>query len=177
MRPLETQSSPHYAYGRFEGTLRNLIMEFKYQQKSRLSHTLAPLLYQIWKRISQLRESEVFVPVPLHPARLRERGYNQSLLLAQNLRELIRQDSRLIPVAESALLRTRNSPPQAHLPRAERIRNMESLFEVRNPAAILDKNVLLIDDVCTTGTTLQSCAQVLLRAKAKKVLSLTVALA
>jgi ComF family protein len=125
---------------------------------------------QSWLQEPHCREvahgAEVIVPVPLHPRRLRERGFNQALLLAQALPgDLLR----------STLVRTRYTKPQTGLdPRARR-ENVHGAFAVTRPRDIRGKTVLLVDDVYTTGATVGECARTLLAAGAQKLLVLTVA--
>jgi ComF family protein len=113
---------------------------------------------------------ELILSVPLHPRRLRQRGFNQSLLLA---RRVSRTHS--IPLDFTALRRTRHTEPQTQLSGSERQKNIRGAFEVRRPELIAEKHILLIDDVFTTGSTVQECAKVLLRADAKQVDVLTLA--
>lgn len=110
------------------------------------------------------------MPVPLHPKKLRERGYNQSGLLAKQLGLFLG-----LPVIENSLKRKRNTPPQTKIiSRDERWRNVSDAF-VCNGGDVKGRNVLLIDDVCTTGATLDACAQALKSAGAISVWGLTLA--
>jgi ComF family protein len=113
---------------------------------------------------------DVIIPVPLHPTRLRAREFNQSLLLAD---QLSRHLSR--PVSTTNLVRTVATDPQTTLSRQERLRNLRKAFEIRKPQDLAEKRILLVDDVYTTGTTLNECAKVLRKAGAGPVLALTLA--
>lgn len=113
---------------------------------------------------------QVLVPVPLHNKRMRERGYNQSALLARELGKLAG-----LPVADSCLVRTRLTPPQAKTANVtERRHNVDKAFACRT-GEMLDKQVILIDDVSTSGSTLGACAAALKEAGAKSVWGLTLA--
>lgn len=114
---------------------------------------------------------DCFIPVPLHSARKRERGYNQSLAICEGLHKRTH-----IPIAE-ALKRNRYSMTQTKLSSRERMSNVQHIFEVRNTESIRGKHVMLIDDVMTTGSTLESCAQALLESGAHTVSALTLATA
>jgi len=165
----------------FEGALKELIHHFKYRGKDYLSDELSLFLLRTWEKHSELQESEVVLPVPLHSGRLRERGYNQSLLLAKKFVSLVQESGRpsfgigRIVVLQDILVRVKKSASQTELSREERIRNVESLFRVKDPTAIYEKKVLLIDDVCTTGSTLNECSKILKEAGAKEILGLTLA--
>ncbi|HKO31815.1 MAG TPA: phosphoribosyltransferase family protein, partial [Nitrospiraceae bacterium] len=108
--------------------------------------------------------------VPIHPTRLRAREFNQSLLLADQLsHHLVR------PVSPTNLVRTNDTDPQTTLTRQARLRNLRKAFEVRRPQDLADKRILLLDDVFTTGTTLNECAKTLRKAGSGPVFALTLA--
>jgi ComF family protein len=115
-------------------------------------------------------QGDVIVPVPLHPVRLREREFNQALLLADLLGHHLNR-----PVATTILVRILATDPQTTLTRQERLRNLRQAFAVRNAQVLADRRVLLIDDVFTTGTTVNECAKALLKAGALSVSILTLA--
>jgi len=115
-------------------------------------------------------DADVIIPVPLHPARLRAREFNQSLLLADQLsRHLAR------PVSATNLVRTAATDPQTTLSRQERLRNLRKAFEIRKPQDLAEKRILLVDDVYTTGATLNECAKTLRKSGAGPVFALTLA--
>ena len=118
-------------------------------------------------RLSDVHASR---PVPLHPARLREREFNQALLLADQVRKWV--DA---PVSYMNLVRTRATIPQTDLTQVERRRNLRRSFSVRRPARIAGRRILLVDDVMTTGTTLNECARTLRRAGSSDVYVVTLA--
>jgi len=113
---------------------------------------------------------DLVMPVPLHVTRLKERGFNQALLLAHRISE-----THHIPFSCDNLCRTRPTRPQVELTGAERIRNVAGAFMLRQPEAVVDRNVVLIDDVFTTGATMNECASVLKHAGAKHVTAFTLA--
>jgi ComF family protein len=144
-----------------EAPVTRLIHRFKYTPDV----TLAPTLGRLLADCSSLPgPHDVVIPVPLHPHRLRWRGFNQSLLLARPLGR--RRDLRVEPFA---LMRTRPTPPQVGLNDRERHRNIVGAFAVRNVGAVRGLSVLLVDDVYTTGATVNECAKVLRRAGARQV--------
>ena len=110
------------------------------------------------------------MPVPLHPRRLAERGYNQASLLAVEV-----AGNLAAPLAATALARVRNTSQQALLDREGRLRNVAQAFRVRAPKAVRGRHVVLVDDVATTGATLGACSAELLGAGASEVTALVVA--
>jgi len=104
---------------------------------------------------------DIVIPVPVHSKRRRERGYNQSELIARSLSNKLN-----IPVISRTLVKRKNTPPQSSLAKDERYRNLEGAFHVKKPYLIEGKRVLLVDDVTTTGSTLEQCGKVLLQAGA-----------
>jgi ComF family protein len=148
--------------------VRQAIHQFKYHHFKALALPLAQLLAQHLE--TKTFKANVIVPVPLHPHRLRERGYNQSALLARELAKLIE-----LPVEEGQLFRSRDTAPQVMIGNAEHRRsNLIGVFASREKG-FLGQNILLIDDVCTTGATLDSAAVALKAAGANLVYGLTLA--
>ena len=153
---------------RFDGVIRQAILEMKYRNLRALAPTLAQLLSDYL--MADPIPGEVLVPVPLHPKRLRERGYNQSSLMARELGKLTK-----LPVVEDCLVRERYTPPQARTATvSERQSNVAHAFICRDQR-LRDKQVLLIDDVSTSGATLDACAAALKATFAKSVWGLTLA--
>ncbi len=148
--------------------MRQAILQFKYHNFKALALPLAQLLAEYLA--AKPLPAENIVPVPLHPRRLRGRGYNQSALLAWELGKLTN-----LTVVEDTLLRLRDTPAQVKAPSAEiRRNNVAGVFACRD-RKLEGKQILLIDDVCTTGATLDSCAIALNRAGASSVWGLTLA--
>lgn len=162
------------AAGRFGGTLREAILRLKYDAKRRLAAPLGAFLaeflstHPLHDPSAQTPERpnacDVIVPVPLHPSRLRERGFNQATLLAQIVGRTLS-----LPVLEAGLRRVRRTRPQVGLRPSERAANVRDAFAVPDSAVVRSKTVLLIDDVLTTMHTVDECARVLVNAGAKAV--------
>ncbi len=139
---------------RFDGVMRQAIHQLKYRNLRALAEPLAKLLNDYLATYPI--PGEVLVPVPLHQKRLRERGYNQSSLLAKELGKLTN-----LPVVDDCLIRQRHAPPQARSATVEERRsNVTGAFACRDHR-LQDKQVLLIDDVSTSGATLDACAAAL----------------
>jgi len=152
----------------FEGPLRQAVHAFKYRGLRSLAAPLASLMVVYCRR--DPLPADVIVPVPLHRSRLRERGYNQAALLAQALGNEIG-----LPVRKDWLVRTRATPPQVGLDASERKMNVAGAFHCRDGDAVAGCRVLLVDDVCTTGATLESCSLALRQAGARSVWAFTLA--
>ncbi len=154
----------------YDATTRELITRFKYHDRT----DRAPFYGRLLARAAHdiLPGSAVIVPVPLHPRRLLQRKYNQSALLAFAL-----ADQCHLPVLPDGLLRVRHTTPQAGLTRAQRLHNVNGAFQVnhRRAQALRGKGVLLIDDVMTTGATIEACVDVLHGGGAARVNVLTLA--
>jgi ComF family protein len=166
-------------FGLYAGKLRQVVLRLKFAGDGRLGQRLGRLLALTWDILpghAELR-SPLLVPVPLHPSRRRERGFNQSELLAAGLvRGLKEQKSGEAPtVTNSALRRKRATPPQTGLSVAARRENLRGAFEVVKPEAVRGRQIVLIDDVMTTGATISACARALRRGGAALILGLTLA--
>jgi ComF family protein len=149
-----------------EGPSGQAIKRFKYNRRL----DMLPVMHHWLKRplcLELVQVADLVAPVPLHPSRLRQRGFNQALLLAQAFPE--------VPLERELLARQRHTPPQAGLNPKERRDNVKGAFAVPRPELVKGKSILLIDDVFTTGATVRECAKVLRRAGAREVNVLTVA--
>jgi ComF family protein len=165
------------SYGVYTGPLRGLILQFKFQRRERFGARLGELLATPWKSLGELA-APLLVPVPLHPSRKRERGFNQAEVLARGLARKLGKEgtnSQAVRVETRCLRRVRPTPPQTGLSLAARRENVRGVFAVDRTDAIRDRVVVLIDDVMTTGATLSACAAPLKRVGASQVLGLTLA--
>lgn len=150
-----------------EGVLREAIHAFKYNGIIALAAPLVDLMADYWT--THPMAIDVAVPVPLHKSRERKRGFNQAAKLARGLSARAG-----IPVDEGILVRHRRTAAQVGLDVRERVQNVRDAFTYVSEAAA-GKNVLLIDDVCTTGSTLEACAVALQQGGAKSVKAFTLA--
>ena len=165
---------PRFAYARaalrYGDLAREAIHAFKFGGRRTLADPLGDLLAGLGLSALPGAAPDVLVPVPLHPRRARERGYNQALLLARRL-----ERAWGVPVAADALRRAVVTQPQADLDAAARRRNVRNAFVVHRPELVAGRHVVLVDDVLTTGATAGECAKSLARAGAATVGVLTVA--
>ncbi len=166
---------PRYGRARYgthyERLVREALVRFKYHAALHSGRGLSVLLIRSFYRYFEKSEFDVIVPVPIHRKRLIRRGFNQSLVLAQRL-----SADTGIPINRTALKKVKDTLPQVGLTRRERIENLKGSFGVSNPAVLLGKRVLLVDDVATTGSTIAECAKVIAAAKAARVDVLVLAL-
>lgn len=149
---------------RYDAASSSLITRFKYADQIHAAKHYAKWMARSGAEL--IAEADIITPVPLHRRRLFSRRYNQSALLARALAQQVK-----LPYVPDVLLRIRHTPPQASLNRSHRQKNLRGAF-IPNPKQTLslkDKNILLIDDVTTTGATLNACARVLKKAGASRV--------
>lgn len=149
----------------FSGIAHTLVHRLKYQRRIEYAPLMSLQMARLYAdgKIPCDRP-DVIVPVPLHKTRMRDRGFNQSALIARHFGKIQK-----VPVSESALLRTRSTPSQTSLKKGQRRKNVAGAFACKNPKQIIGKHVLLIDDVYTTGSTLNECARILKEAGAASV--------
>lgn len=157
----------------YNETMRKLIHLFKYGNKTSLRRSLSELIFCFLKDYSLRFDSfDLLMPIPLHPVRLRERGYNQSDILAQEIAKRFN-----LPVSNQNLIRTRHTQNQARVNPKNRFTNIHDAFRIKYSALVKEKSVLLVDDLLTSGTTASEAARVLKDAGARRVGVLTLALA
>jgi ComF family protein len=154
------------------GKVQNLMHHFKYKGMHRIGNLLGKIAG------SQLSKNDVFnsvdfiIPVPLHKSRLKQRGYNQSACFAQGLTQKLNA-----VVEENNLVRLKATETQTHRSRFARFENMQEVFTVNYPEKLINKHILLVDDIVTTGSTLEACAIQLLKIEELKLSIATIAYA
>ncbi len=153
------------------GLVRNLIHNLKYGNKPEIGLRLGQLYGKTLRTSSFFQEIEVIIPVPLHPKKQKMRGYNQSIQFAKGISKTMQ-----VPWSE-VLSRTVMTETQTQKARIERFKNVEHAFKVITPDMAKGKHVLLVDDVLTTGATLEACAHKLLELSNTKVSVATIAYA
>lgn len=156
--------------GVYDGVLRLLIHKFKYKGRDFLSKFFGSLLVETLKKQRYINDIDYVVPVPLHWFKKYKRGYNQAELLAFPLAVYLNK-----PLLKNNMIRSKFTLPQFTLNKQKRIKNLSNVFKYRNNATLKNKTILLVDDICTTGTTIDQCSKVLKEAGAKKVYALVLA--
>ncbi|WP_231702246.1 ComF family protein [Halopseudomonas litoralis] len=152
---------------RYSFPLDSLIPSFKYHQQLTYGRLLARLLHQAVAQHYQERQQalpDLLIPMPLHRVRQAQRGYNQALELARPIARLLK-----LPVDRHSLVRQRPTAPQQGLDAQARRRNLQNAFVCRHPERIAGKHIAMIDDVVTTGTTVNEASRILLDAGAASV--------
>jgi ComF family protein len=147
-----------------DSRIRKLIHNLKYRGIREIGHELGKIYGTSLSGTEFLDDIELIIPVPLHPSKERARGFNQSLVICEGFSQATG-----IPIDSSVLQRAKLSETQTKRSRFERWINVEGIFGINDTAAIAGKHVLLIDDVITTGSTLEACANELLKAEGVKV--------
>lgn len=133
------------------GRVQQLLHHIKYEGQKELAYKLGKILSEDLKTDAQMNSADVIVPVPLHAAKLKQRGYNQSEWFAKGLQEGLGK-----PLNSTNLLRIKESSTQTRKRKYERWENVQGIFETQAPAFFENKHVLLVDDVITTGATLEA---------------------
>ena len=157
--------------GSYRGSLREVLHRFKYGGRTSLARPLAHMLIAPGKHLARLHKIDRIIPVPLHPKRLRQRGFNQASLLARRLGSALK-----ITVDYVSLRRSRWTEPQTGLTRRQRATNVKGAFSLKSSKNVKGKGILVVDDVLTTGETVNQCVRVLKKdGGAREVAVLTVA--
>jgi ComF family protein len=151
--------------------LKDLILLFKYRHFGILGKNLARFAYEVLAEEEDLWwDVDAIIPVPLHPKRKKERGFNQARVIAKELARI-----KGVELVERCLVKIKNIVPQTSLEAEQRKKNVRGAFRVKGEERLKGKIVLLVDDVYTTGSTLKECSRVLRKAGVKEVRALTVA--
>ncbi|MBO9573707.1 MAG: ComF family protein [Chitinophagaceae bacterium] len=155
--PVEHVSA--HAYFNKHSVMQNLLHQLKYKGKKEIGLYFGRRMGEALKGCDKYNEIDALVPLPLFYKRERKRGYNQAAVLCEGISEIMN-----VPVFKNILVRKENTATQTHKSREERWQNIEGKFELVNEEAVSGKHVLLVDDVLTTGATLEACGRELLKA-------------
>lgn len=148
----------------YDGIIKRCIHLFKYQSKLSLIKPLSGLLIDCAHSSINMHEIDLIVPVPLHRSKLRQRQFNQAELLAQSLAKAFSKK-----LDKKTLTRCESRGTQVNLSGNQRRRNVHNAFGIKNTSRVKDKRILLVDDVFTTGATVNECAKMLIHSKAMSV--------
>lgn len=161
---VKIEKATSLAYFTNEGLLQHLLHGLKYDGKKEIGTYLGTQLGYDLRQVNWQQGIDYIVPVPLHPKKEAKRGFNQAKILAEGMGDVLN-----IPVLDNILVRSRFTETQTQKTREERLENMQGAFAINNPEKIRDKHMLLIDDVLTTGATLEACALALQQVSGVKV--------
>lgn len=161
----------HLYIFKYEGKIRNLIIDYKFNDKSYLCEFFSKIIIKNKKICRKIKKYDIIIPVPIHLKRKNERGYNQSELVASKIVKKLRK----IELVKNCLAKQKHTFPQSSLTKEERKQNVKQVYKVINKDKIKDKSILLFDDIYTTGSTANECAKVLKENGAKEVIVFTLA--
>ena len=150
--------------------VRNLILQYKFNDKAYLYRTFCEFIVKNKKVFDFIKSYDIIIPVPIHKARMRERGYNQSELIAKELAKKLE-----LKVYTDVLIKIKNNKMQSTLSSKEREINTKNVYKLVNLEKIYNKRVLIFDDIYTTGATINSCIEEVKKANVKKIGILTLA--
>lgn len=150
----------------YKGEIVNAIHNLKFNNKRYIAKPLSNILFDYFSHSTEFEDTDIIIPVPLHKTRLKQRGYNQTELMLENFKENYN-------VCCDAVIRTKQTESQRTKDAKERFENMKNCFEVVKPEIIKHKNILIVDDVFTTGATCSSLSKTLLQSGARQVKCLT----
>ena len=160
----EIQAAAAFCYYSKGSMVQELVHEVKYKGKKELGTCFGKWYGAELKGVSPFSELDYIVPVPLHPKKLKRRGYNQSACFAQGLSQVMK-----VPVLENGIKRQKDTETQTNKSRFSRWENVKDVFEVENKEQLQGKNVLIVDDIITTGATMEACIHALNAAEVKSV--------
>ncbi len=167
---VQLEAVASFLYFRDSSRVQNIMHQFKYGGRSEIGEFMGLAFGERLRTASTFDQVDFLVPVPLHPSKLRKRGYNQSAFFAKGLSLAMQK-----PVLENAVVRQRATQSQTQKTRYERYKNMLETFAVPNPDVVAGRHILVVDDVLTTGATIEACADVLLANSTAKVSAVTLA--
>lgn len=155
---------------KYEGLIRNLLIQYKFNEKPYIAKTFTNFLLNNQKIFEKIKSFDIIIPVPISKKRNKERGYNQSLLIAKEISKITAQK-----VITKCLYKRKNIIEQSKLNKEERIKNIKGVYELKNPQILNNKKILLIDDIYTTGSTVNECSKILQTAGTRKIGVLVIA--
>ena len=148
----------------YKDIVRDKMIDFKFNDKSYLYNMFCEILVKNKNACEFLKSYDIIIPVPIHKKRKKSRGYNQSELIARKI-----SNDFSMPIYTDVLIKQKNNKMQSSLNKSDRIKNIQNVYKVKNEDKIKEKNVLILDDIYTTGLTTKECKRTLENAGAKQV--------
>lgn len=160
---IEKNFKEHYYFFKYENLIRQQILDLKFHEKPYVYKTIMYFFKENKKDLKNLEKYDIIVIVPVSIKRKKERGYNQSRILAKEISRIIER-----PFIENVLYKIKNTVPQSTLNKEQREQNAKGVYKVNNIQKTYNKKILIFDDIYTTGSTLNECAKVLIEQGIKK---------
>ena len=148
----------------YEGIIRSNILNYKFKDKAYMGKTFAKFITNEKNVFEKIKTYDTIIPVPISKERMKQRGYNQSLILAKELNKYLN-----LELVNNSLIKTKNVVEQSSLNKEERQKNIINAYELKNRQILENKKVLIIDDIYTTGSTVNECARMIRLAKPEKI--------
>lgn len=155
----------------YKEKIRNVILDYKFNDKSYLYKIFSKIIIKNKKICGILEKYDIIIPVPIHKKRERQRGYDQSKLIAKDIANQIQS----IKFENNVVKKVKHTLPQSSLNRVQRTKNVQNVYKIINKEKINDKRIILFDDIYTTGNTVNTIAKMLKQNGAKEILVLTIA--
>ena len=149
---------------KYEGQVRKLILDYKFNEKSYLYKTFVNFLLKNEKIFENIKKYDKIIPVPISKKRNKERGYNQSMLIAEEI-----ANKTNLELVNNCLIKTKNIIEQSKLNKEDRQQNIQGVYSLQNERLITNKKILLVDDIYTTGSTVNECCKILQQANPKTI--------
>ncbi len=148
----------------YQGIIRRIILRYKFKEEAYLYKTFVNFLLKNKNFFEKMKKYDKIIPVPISQKRLKQRGYNQSELIAKEIAHMLNKK-----VETECLLKTKNIVEQSKLNKEDRIKNIHGVYELINKEKLFDKKILLVDDIYTTGSTVSECAKELKKARPREI--------
>lgn len=161
----------HLYIFKYEGKIRSLIIDYKFNDKAYLYDFFVKIILKNKKICRKFKNYDIIIPVPIHIKRKRQRGYNQSELIARK----IAKEFNKLELVTDCLIKQKHTVAQSSLTKKQRQQNVKQVYKIINKEKIKEKSIILFDDIYTTGATANECAKVLKENGAKEVLVFTIA--
>lgn len=160
---IEKNFIEHNYFFKYENLIRSQILALKFQEKPYVYKTIAYFLKNMKKSFEKLKKYDIIIIVPISKQRKRDRGYNQTYLVAKEISKILK-----IPIYKNAICKIKNTVPQSLLNKKQREQNAKGAYKANNIKKLKNKKVLILDDIYTTGNTLNECAKVLIQKGIKR---------
>lgn len=154
----------------YEGTIRNLLLSFKFKEKAYIGNLFVELIVKNEKISEKIKEYDYIISVPMYKKNKANRGYNQTEVIADQLEKILK-----IKHLKNCLIKIKQNKKQSTLTEKQRIENVKNVYKLENKNEIYNKKILLLDDIYTTGSTVKACVDELKKGKPQKIDVLVIA--